>query len=155
MDEIIIPIAQKFGIDYLWVKALIQQESSGNVYAIRYEPQYQYLFNPKAFAQHLNISQSTEETCQKMSWGLGQIMGAVARSQGHSENMGELFTPEVNIKHMCILIASLKRVSQFEDDIFSMYNGGIGAYRRKMNGVYPNQSYVDSVNRHLQSFKNP
>lgn len=154
MDEIIQTTAKKFLLDPLWIKAIIQQESQGNVCALRFEPLFPYLFQPKIFAQHSLISQVTEEMTQKMSWGLGQIMGSLARQQGHSGFMGELFQPELNIKHICIRLVDLRGISKEKDDIFAMYNGGPGAYKRKTNGVYPNQSYVDLVNSHLQSFKN-
>lgn len=152
MDDLIETSAKRFQVDPLWIRSIIQQESQGNTYALRYEPKYPYLFQPKVFAQHALISQATEETSQRFSWGLGQIMGALAREQGHTGFMGELFIPETNLKHLCIRINDLKIISREKDDIFSMYNGGPGALKRKVNGAYPNQAYVDSVNRYLQSY---
>lgn len=152
LEDIIVNHCFRFSFDPKWVKAIIQQESQGNTYALRYEPQYAYLYQVKIFAQHALISLATEETSQKMSWGLGQVMGAVAREQGHAGFMGELFQPELNVKHICIRLKNLKHWSLEKDDLFSMYNGGPGTLNHKVNGKYPNQAYVDSVNGYLQTF---
>ena len=155
MDEIykiasrICPI---YGVDPFWILALVLQESGANRYQIRYEPGYRYLFHPETFAQILKISPQTEIESQKISWGLGQVMGAVARSQGHQGLMAELTDPETNIHQMCQLIRSLKKESPDADAVFAMYNGGREAFEKKTT-TYPNQKYVDSVNRNLKRLR--
>lgn len=153
MDELIQTMAKRFHLDPLWIKAIILQESGGNPWALRYEKNYSYLFQPKIFAKHHLISLDTEIETQKMSWGLGQLMGALARQQGHTGLMAELVQPELNIKHICIRFQDLKTISQVKDDLFAMYNGGPGALKHLVNGKYPNQSYVLAVNLHLQSLQ--
>ena len=79
------------------VKAIITQESGWNAFAIRYEQTYQYLFNPDEFAKKNKVTLSTEINTQKMSWGLGQIMGAVARELGFEGSMPLLSDAQLNI----------------------------------------------------------
>lgn len=149
LRSVVTPIASEYGIDSNWILALIQKESGGNQYEIRYEPHYRYLRTPEKFAKDLHITLETEIEAQKISWGLGQIMGAVARAQGHSGLMAELIQPELNVKHMCILISHLKKVSHDPNDVFSSYNAGLKALE-KPQGRYPNQAYVDQVNQILK-----
>lgn len=137
-----------YQIDPKWVKAIITTESNWNQYAVRYEANYSYIFNPSRFT-NTEISMSTEIATQKMSWGLCQIMGGLAREQGHTGLMAELVNPDVNIKHLCVRLCHLKKISENEDDIFSMYNGGPGELNQKVNGIYFNQTYVDKVKANL------
>lgn len=142
-------IADSYGISSNLVQAFISQESQWNPWAIRYEPTYSYLCDPDRFAKLNKITRATESTLQKMSWGLGQIMGAVARELGFEESLIRLTEPQVNIKIMCEFIKKLQQRSTKLDDIIAMYNGGPGALER-MEGKYKNQGYVDSVNNYLQ-----
>lgn len=150
-NDIVKQASLSYVIDASWIRAIIAQESSWNQYAIRYEPTYTYLYKPSDFSKKLNISLATETVCQELSWGLGQIMGAVARQQGHDGPMGELFQPETNIKHICLTLHHLKNLSPNIDDIFAMYNGGPSAIHL-VNSKYKNQAYVDSIKKHLQTY---
>ena len=134
------------------VKAIITQESGWNAFAIRYEQTYQYLFNPDEFAKKNKVTLSTEINTQKMSWGLGQIMGAVARELGFEGSMPLLSDAQLNILLMCTHISRLKKISDQTDDIIAMYNGGTGALH-KLDGKYKNFGYVDSVKKHLKNLK--
>jgi len=94
------------------VLAQIWQESSGNRYAYRFEPGYSYFYDFKAKrALHANWKSeeanrefalqelgATEFHAQSASWGLLQIMGAVAREYGFGGSMPELGDPELNIR---------------------------------------------------------
>jgi len=147
--SIVLPIAAQYQVNPYWILAIIQKESSSNPYQIRYEPAYHYLVEPSKYAKMLRITLPTEVESQKISWGLGQIMGAVARQQGHLGLMSELVQPELNVKHMCILIDHLKKKSHDPNDIFSMYNAGAKGLQ-KINGQYSNQIYVDQINEILK-----
>lgn len=152
-DEIIQKKANSYGIDPLWVKAIVAQESAFNPYALRYEERYQYLYKVPIFAHKLGISEDTEMTTQKMSFGLGQVMLALAREQGFDGHAGELFQPEINIEHVCKRLQYLKARNFFApDDVFAGYNGGPGAMIKTAGNIYRNQDYVDSVKRHLKTF---
>lgn len=61
------------------VYAWIEQESSFNPRAFRFEPNYKWLYKPEHFAKHWNHSVGLEILQQKTSWGLTQLMGAVVR----------------------------------------------------------------------------
>lgn len=143
-------VAKQYAINPKWIAAIITQESNWEPYALRYEPKYDYFFKPDEIAAKFQITLTTEIQTQKMSWGLGQLMGGVLRQQGHVGPMGEVFEPLININHMGILIHSLMHFSDIDEDVFSMYNAGPVA-RFKINGQYKNQSYVDSVKKHLES----
>lgn len=148
-----IPFIKKYSSLYQvepdWIKAIILTESSGNPYAIRYEGSYPYLFEVESSAKKANVTLATEIASQKISWGLGQIMGALAREQGHKTSIVELVTPEINIKHICIRLEYLKKLAKETDDIFAGYNGGPGSMRLGFDHKYPNQVYVDKIHKNL------
>jgi hypothetical protein len=147
-QDLVEGICKVYRVNPMWVKAIVQVESSWNPYAVRYESDYSYLFKPQDFLRNGLISLNTEIATQKMSWGLGQLMGAVAREQGFKGTMPELVQPELNLKHVCIRLAELKKKSQDQDSVFAGYNGGPAAMK-KINGMYVNQPYVDKVNQEL------
>lgn len=152
IKQIVLKVSQSYGVDPHWVMAIILQESAGNRYQIRYEPRYRYLFHPDLFSKKLRVTLETETQSQKISWGVGQVMGALAREQGHMGLMAELIDHELNIKHVCMRLKNLRKYSNEKDDLFSMYNGGPGSLQ-KSQGAYLNQSYVDSVNQKLKSLE--
>lgn len=150
-EKEIISTAVRFKVESNWIKAIIKQESGGEQYALRYESAYNYLYKADEIARKFGITLNTEIQTQKMSWGLGQIMGAVAREQGHIGHMGELFDPLVNIIHIAHRLSTIMKYSEDPKDVFAIYNGGVGAWHEfQKNGKYPNQSYVDSAIKHLQ-----
>lgn len=150
-QEMIEAKAYETSVDPAWVMAIIEQESQFNTAAVRFEPLFKYFYKPAHFAEHPLISIDTEIATQKMSWGLGQIMGALAREQGHQGFMAELLKPEVNLKHICQRLKFLKRYSHEAEAIFAAYNGGPGALRL-IDGKFKNQNYVDSVLSHLKKY---
>jgi soluble lytic murein transglycosylase-like protein len=132
-----------YQIDPKWIHALITVESNWTVTALKYEPNYFYLYKPEQCASLCKVTYATEIVTQKISWGLGQIMGALARQQGHVGNMPELLRPEVNIKHMCIYLDQLKKNSLTDEFVFAKYNGGPGAVNA--DGTVVNPDYVSKV----------
>jgi len=137
-------VATNHNVDAFIIAAIIQKESEGDQYACRYEGHYKYLFKPQFFAKKNRISLETETTLQKTSFGLMQIMGAVAREDGHEKELVELAAkPEL------ALDLSVKHFKKFLDkygkleDAVSAYNAG--SVRKDMAGNYSNQYYVDTV----------
>jgi hypothetical protein len=141
-------IAAFHAIDPRWLTAIVTQESQWNMFAVRYEPAYQYLYHPETYASGL-ISFATEINTQKSSWGLGQIMGALYREQGGKGFMAELLIPEINLKHIAIRLAYLQKKSKDPATIFAGYNGGVGAMRKLPSGLFRNELYVRNVQKYV------
>lgn len=87
-------IAAAEGLPVWLLRGQILVESGGNPFAIRYEPDYPYLWDvlkdgpwtpaEAPFPSYGGCSSLTELTAQKTSWGLLQVMGAVARERGYT-----------------------------------------------------------------------
>lgn len=141
-------IATGYNLDPHLAMAIVQQESGGNPYAIRYEALWRYLVTPATFANSLHISAATETVLQSMSWGLMQVMGSVARELGFTDPMPKLCELEIGLQYGCKQLQRLAiRYPKLEDTI-AAYNAG--SPRRTTAGIYENQSYVDSVLNYIQ-----
>ena len=151
MDNIIEKYCNHYSLPPPLIKSIIQVESSGNTYAVRYEPHFRWLYNVEDYTSGLQ-TESTEKEMQKTSWGLMQIMGATAREIGFDgAYLSELINPETNIKYGCKYLAGLRdrfehlenSVAIFDDNMVAAYNAG--SPRRKENGDFVNQEYVDRI----------
>jgi len=149
------------------VDAIIQVESGGDVYASRYEPHYQYLWDvranapfrargrslPPGFKSPRFVSSNTEFVQQKHSWGPMQVMGAVAREYGFKGRLTELCGERglhYGLTHLQALSRRLVRAGlESQDDLIAAYNGG-WARRNESSGAYLNQGYVDKVNAAIE-----
>lgn len=126
-------------------------ESAGlYVHAVRYEP----AFYERYISVELKQSDPTEARCRAMSWGLFQIMGAVARERGFEGRfLPKLCEPEINgriaRKH---LLWGKKRGDGSWDQALAAYNGGLGGNREK---PYRRQAYVDTVHEAAEQFRGP
>lgn len=122
--------------------ALVEVESRGNPWAIRYEPSYRWLWDlhhkapfqgqgayadPTRFPSLLPCSPATEWAAQKTSWGLLQVMGAVARERGfRGPFLSALCEPWVGLELGCRQLTWLR--GQTGGDLQAMvaaYNGGL------------------------------
>ena len=144
MQEVIEKYAEMYDIPQKLLEAIIETESANNKWAIRYEDHYRWLFRPNYYASQNIISLDTEKEAQKTSWGLMQIMGAVARERGfEGRYLSELTKPELGIKFGC---KHLKwNYNRYDDwsDAISAFNQG--SNRKDGQGEYQNQSYVNKV----------
>ena len=148
---LITKISNQHRVDPALVAAIVSVESSGKTEATRYEKHYRWLYKVTHFANLNKITKETEEKQQKMSWGLGQVMGAVAREYGFSGNLSELTKPEIGLQY-CI-----KHLTHFIDKYDNVLDG-ISAYnqgspRLDLNGNYENYKYVDKVNSRYETLK--
>lgn len=137
--------------DYLKLtQAVIEVESAFVSLRTKYEPHYKYTIGIPDFAHKLGISESTEEVFQKVSWGLMQVMGGVAREYGFQGHLLELCsTPTYGLYFgMRHLFNYYKRYKNMPDAI-AAYNAG-SPRRIAGGGPYENQQYVDKV---LAAFK--
>lgn len=141
--DIINMVAAKEKVDPKLIAAIAQHESGGNMWALRYEPNYQWLYRPADYSSALNISLDTEICMQKFSIGYMQLMMAVCRELGFKGPAGMMFDPETNFTY------GSRHIKRFLDkygnipDALSAYNSG--SPRRAVTGKLINQKYVDSV----------
>ena len=154
------------------VAAIVQVESSNNIYAYRVEPHYRYLVNvltqdpfrgltpdeiksekaPIDFGYIRKVSsRDTEWWGQQASWGPMQVMGAVARELGFRGAFPELCGPR-GIEYGCKHLSNLKK--RFYDKyglagVIAAYNAG--SPRRTLTGNnLVNQYYVDKVDDNIR-----
>ena len=112
--------AARFNLNSALVCAVIEEESSWDTYAIRYEP----LFH-RRYVRPLKLP-STEEVARSTSWGLMQVMGQVAREHGFKGRfLSEICSPAVGIEVGCIVLA--KKTADASGDVAKtllLWNGG-------------------------------
>ena len=151
------------GLDPRVVAALIRVESGGNRWAWNPEPAYRYVWNvvtqrpfraltpeeaarktPPADFPVLAGDRDQEWWGQQASWGLMQVMGALARERGfRGLYLTELTDPALNLSIGCAHLAGLMRWA--EGDLvqaLAAYNGGkVG----NTQAPFRNQAYADRV----------
>lgn len=141
--------ALKYGLDQDLVAAVIQVESAGNPFAIRYERNYRWTFNVNMLAQDISCTPDTMEQMQKTSYGLMQVMGGVAYEHGLAREKDydyrwptSLIMPEMGVEYGCRHLKAKQRV--IGDDparIYAAYNAGSAI--KTDGGLYINQRAVD------------
>jgi len=141
-------VCDRFGCDPALVAAIITVESQWNPYAVRYESGYRWLHQPERYARQQGIALEVEELFQRMSWGLMQLMGGSAREMGFNLPLPALCDGMIGIEYGIRYLVALKRNYKTRDDLISAYNSGTA--KKKPNGLYTNQVYVDKVNRVLR-----
>lgn len=142
-DDEIQRAAEKYGLPWLGVKAIVSVESSFRTDAMRFEKGYRWLVGGK-----LSL---LEEDAQKTSWGLMQVMGAVARGYGFQGDLRQLLRPAVGLEYGCRHLAYYFKKYGNWCDAISSYNQG--SPRRTDEGRYQNQAYVDKVLREWNRFE--
>ena len=142
-------------VDELLVAAMIQKESLGQTCATRYEENWNHdwLVRPVFHASNNKITSQTEIMHQKTSWGLMQVMGAVARELGFEGNLVELCNPEVGIKYGIKKLLELQKDYSKMEDVVAAYNAGSPRMSTVRKGEYVNQKYVDDVMRYYGELK--
>ena len=119
------------------------QESGGNPWATRFEPEFQYLWDvaagkpyrapgnvvsayaPKGFTAPHGVSADTEWIAQKTSFGAMQVMGGTARWMGFGGKfLSELCEPtqgaEYGARYLAFHLAKME-----EEAAVSAYNAGV------------------------------
>ena len=134
------------------VLGIIEAESGGDPHATKINSTYPYtMMQAKRPA---GCSVDMERMCQKTAWGLMQVIGATARELGFDGWLSELVSPETNIR-LGIEFLRRKMSQYFERDgiegVAAAYNGG--APRRRPDGKFVNQSYVDKVMEAAKRFE--
>jgi len=144
-------VATTHGVDPLVIAAIVSVESSGETCATRYEPHYRWTIDPEPFAKSNRVTIQTEMTQQKTSWGLMQVMGAVAREYDFKGHLVELCSPKVGLEYGVKHFKNYLDKYSSEDDAISAYNQG--SNKLTSTGKYRNQHYVDKVKSRVQYLK--
>jgi soluble lytic murein transglycosylase-like protein len=152
----LIPIAQRIARDHdldpALVCAICHQESSWRPWAIRYEPGYRWLFRLGGSLPRHGASEATERAQQMTSWGLMQVMGAVAREHGCEEPfLTVLCDPAVGIEHGCRHLVQLTRRygDQGLEAVISAYNAGRPTERNREHYVKPVLRFINLYRREI------
>lgn len=151
--------ASKYDLEPELVAAVIQKESSGNTYALRYEPNYRWTFSVSDLAALIGCTNDTMEKMQKTSFGLMQVMGGVAYEHGlhREENIYQrwascLVIPEIGVEYGCRHIKRKSLGLSDVADIYAAYNAG--SVRKTAGGFYVNQLVVDGFMKLYRELKN-
>ena len=140
--------AAAYGLDPDLVEAHVMTESSGNPKATRFEPQFY-----ERYILPLNLRDRNEAQGRATSFGLLQIMGQVARELGFKGAFSELLDPETGLEWGCKKLAQCyKKYSRNGQDAgIAAYN--CGTPKRKKDGTFQNQEYVNRVYGFLREIK--
>jgi soluble lytic murein transglycosylase-like protein len=113
-------IAARHSLDPALVCAVVEQESSWEPCAIRYEPAFR-----TRYVAPLGLP-TTEEIARSISWGLMQVMGQVAREHGFTgKSLAALVDPGDGLDIGCAVLAA--KVSAAAGDVpraLELWNGG-------------------------------
>lgn len=153
-------VAPKYGLPVKLVLAIVEHESAGNRFAHRIEPAYTWLWNvrlgtvyhvtpqiagsrlpPEDFPAPPGISRETEWIDQQSSWGLMQVMGAVAREHGLRGPMTGLCDSLLGINHGCRLLK--ERAARYLGT--DGWTGVVEAYNAGRPGTDAGRAYVQRV----------
>lgn len=112
----------------LWpelVCAIVEQESSWNPWALRYEPSFYEKYIAPQIARGSMVD-STESRARAFSWGLMQVMGQVAREHGFTGvSLASLCDPAAGLEIGCrIFAAKLAAAEGNVSRALLLWNGG-------------------------------
>ncbi len=120
------------------VCAIVEQESSWNPWAIRYEPAFR-----TRYVAPLGLP-PTEEVARATSWGLMQVMGQVACEVGFTGKfLSELCNPAVGVEIGCLVLKH--KIAAAEGNVAKallLWNGGA-------NPNYPDEVLARAPKYHL------
>lgn len=136
-------ICAKQVLDAALLEAFCWTESNMDPFAVRYESNWKYLFQVDENARELKISQDTEKHLQMFSYGLGQVMGSVARELGFKGSLLKMADPVIGLEFSAKKLKSLTKKYTKMNDVIASYNAG--STRFNVEGAYINQDYVNKV----------
>ena len=112
--------AARHNLDPALVCAVVEQESSWEPHAIRYEPAFR-----SRYIAPLGLP-PTEEVARSISWGLMQVMGQLAREHGFiGKFLTALSDAQVGLEIGCTVLADkLKAAAGDVTKALNLWNGG-------------------------------
>lgn len=130
------------------VHAIVQVESGGDPWAVRFEPDFKRLYlDGRAWKVFGAISHDTEVMLRATSFGLMQVMGQVAREKGFEGVwLTQLCSPGFGLEYGCRQLRTMRErwlAAAGWDGVIAAYNAGTP--RRSSTGQWQNQAYVDKV----------
>jgi soluble lytic murein transglycosylase-like protein len=112
--------AQKYRLDPALVCAVVEQESSWNVFSARFEPRFE-----ARYIDPMHLPDQTEILLRATSIGLMQVMGEVARELGFKGPLLQLTDPGVALVLGCQHLANkLKQAGGDTTKALLLWNGG-------------------------------
>lgn len=114
--------AAKYGVDPYLVCAVIEQESSWNSFAVRFEPAFEARYIHPA----VPATPTTLELTKAMSFGLMQILGETAKEFGFTGHFfTELCDPDTGVDFGCRKLQQCMRLHGGDSTAALLaYNGG-------------------------------
>jgi len=154
--DLVATFSARYNIPANLLAALIQVESGGDSWAYRAEPTYRWLWDvregrpykgaPEAIPAPRFVAPETELWQQRASWGLMQVMGAVARELGYrGRYLTHLCDPEFGMEYGCRHLQALhaRFGVQGWEAVAAAYNAG--SPRRAASGAWVNAQYIERV----------
>ena len=146
---LILQFASDYKLDSDLLFAVIETESAGNKYAMRYEEAYPWLYEVTKMAKAVGCTTSTMKMMQRTSYGLMQIMGGVAYENKFRGWGAELCNPEINLEYGCKHLKKMvDRYGPSPSDSYAAYNSG--SVRMIYKDVYVNQRAVTNFRKNYQ-----
>jgi hypothetical protein len=166
LHDLIISSAGRFGVPRGLALAVCEQESAFDPWAWNPEPKYRYLWDvmaqrpfrtltpaesaseipPADFHAFRGVPADAEWWGQQASWGLMQVMGAVARELGFNGRfLAELCDPPTGLEYGCRHLAGYLKRFKEPFPALEAFNGGPGA-------VGKNADYAGEVLARLEHF---
>lgn len=154
-DELFAPLigaaAAEHDIEPAVARAVCRAESLMRTWAPRFELKAnKYFVTTRDWSRRVGITEDTERVCQKMSWGLMQVMGFRARELGFKGLLPELCDPNVGLRYGCLALKDCQRrfgkagTLGFDENVIAAYNAG-SPRDLDHDGHLDNEDYVRKV----------
>lgn len=152
--ELLIEKAEKYNLDPQVVAAMVRQESDGNTFATRYEPNFYKNYienkpNTGFFPKPYQVSEPTELRARSTSYGLMQVMGLTARIYNDFKNpyLVSMVVPEIGLDQGCkflrYCLERAKKSLKVSEESRSVYDLALRFY----NG---GSSYAPKIREHIK-----
>ena len=150
--------AKSFGMDPFLLAAQVLQESAGDSTATRYEPGYRWTWPPPKSKLLPRIiypiapcSKDTEAVMQRVSWGLLQVMGALARELGYRRPFlsGLAGDADTALELGCLWMRKKLDAYATVEQALSAFNAGSPTLANQANYVRPIIAKAEALRREI------